>query len=219
MGDTKSNTDATGLKLIRKRQVIRFLCLFLLVYGLLMAPWPGLKAAYLELYKVGAVLVFKSFESIGVVRLDEPTDAKYDMKIVFYDRDQIGPDGKMVHLAFMHHSSRRTGYIFIAFLTALILATPIGWRRRGWALLWGMILLHGFIIFILAAWILRGFNSEAVSLLVLSPFWQRVLLLTVYVFVHNLTFGFVVCVFIWILVSFRREDWVNIVTRTRIHRK
>jgi hypothetical protein len=115
----------------------------------------------------------------------------------------------------MHHSSRRTGYIFIAFLTALIVATPIGWRRRGWALFWGMILIHGFIIFILAAWILRGFNNEVVSLLVLSPFWQRVLLLTVFMFVHNLTFGLIVCVFIWLLVSFRREDWSRILAQKK----
>ena len=215
MGNTKSNTDAMRFKLIQKRQVIRFVCLFLLVYGVLMAPWPGVKVAYLELYKVGAALLFKSFESIGVVRLDEPTDAKYDMRIVFYDRDRIGPDGKMVHVAFMHHSSRRTGYIFIAFLTALIVASPIGWRRRGWALSWGMILVHAFIIFILAAWILRGFNNEAVSLLVLSPFWRRVLLLTVFMFVHNLTFGLIGCVFIWLLASFRREDWSRILAQKK----
>jgi len=184
-----------------------------------MAPWPGLRSVYLEFYKAGAVLVFKSFESIGVVRLDQPTDVEYDMKIVFYDRDQAGPDGKMVPVGFIHHNSRRTGYIYVAFLTGLILATPIPWRRKGWALFWGMILIHGFIIFNLAVWVLHGFNKESLSLLALNPFWQKALLLTVHMFIRNLTFGFIVCVFIWILVSFRRRDWVKIVSKTKIRQK
>jgi hypothetical protein len=133
-----------------------------------------------------------------------------DIKIAFYGRDQAGSDGKIVPVGFICHNSRRSSYIYIAFLAALVLATLIPWRRKGWALLWGMILIHGFIVFNLAMWILYGFNKEPLCLLVLCPFWKRVLLLTLDVFVRNLTFGLVVCVFIWIFILFRREDWSRI---------
>jgi len=39
-------------------------------------------------------------------------------------------------------------------------------------------------------------------MLVLSPFWDRVLVVTVDIFLQNLTFRLIVCVFIWILVTF-----------------
>lgn len=206
MGDPKLNNGATRFKLTQPKQVIRFLCVFVLVYGLLMSPWPSLGGAYSRIYRAGAAFLFESFGSKGVVRFEELSDEEYDTKIVFYSRDQVGSDGKMVPIGFMRHSARRSAYIYVAFLTALILATPIRWSRKGWALLWGMILVHGFIVFNMAIWIIYGFNKEPLSLFMLSPFWKRVLLLAIGVFVRNLTFGLVVCAFIWILVSFCRVD-------------
>ena len=215
MGDAKSNTGTTGFKLIQKKQVIRFFCVFIVIYGLLMVPWPGLGAAYSKLYRAGAAFLFESFGSKGTVRFEKLIADEYDTKIVFYSRDQVGSDGKIVPVGFIHHNSRRDGYVYVAFLTALTLATPIPWRRKGWALFWGMILIHSFIVCKLAIWILYGFNKEPLSLVLLSPFWKQVLLLTIDVFVRNLTFGFIVCVFIWILVSFRREDWTRILARKK----
>jgi len=215
MGDAKSNTDATRFTVIQTKQVIGFFCIFVLVYCLLMFPWPGLRAAYSKLYRTGAAFLFKSFGSKGVIVFEKLNAGEFDTKIVFYSRDQVGSDGKMVPVAFIQHNSRRSGYIYVAFLSALILATPISWRRKGWALLWGMILIHIFIIFNLAVWLLYGFNKEPLSLIVLGPFCQRVLLGAIDVFIRNLTFGLVVCVFIWILVSFRREDWSRILARKK----
>jgi hypothetical protein len=213
MGDAKSNTGTTGFKLIQKKQVIGFFFVFVLIYGLLMVPWLGLGAGYSKFYRAGAAFLFGPFRPEGVVRFEPASDGEYDMKIVFYSQDKMSPDGKMVPIGFINHNSRHAGYIYAAFLTALILATPIPWKCKGWALFWGMILMHGFIVFNLAIWILYGFNKEPLSLVMLSPFWKRVLLLTIDVFVRNLTFGFIVCVFIWILVSFRREDWSKILAR------
>ncbi|PKL51028.1 MAG: hypothetical protein CVV39_00345 [Planctomycetes bacterium HGW-Planctomycetes-1] len=184
--------------------------MFVLIYVLVMIPWPGFGAAYSRFYRAGAAFLFELLGPKGAVRFHLINDGEYDIKIVFYDSGQARPDGKMSPVGFINHNSHREGYIYVAFLTALVLAGPISWRRKGWALLWGMILIHGFIVFKLAIWITYGFNKEPLSLLVLSPFWKRALLLTIYVFVRNLTFGFVVAIFIWILVSFRREDWSKI---------
>jgi len=210
MGDAKSNTDARRIELIKTKHVTGFFCLFVLIYVPLMVPWPGLATAYSRLYRTGAAFLFEPLTPEGVVQFHPLSNAEDDIKIAFYKKVPEGPDGKMTTVGFIRCNSRRSGYMYIAFVTALIIATPIPFRRKGWALLWGMILIHGYIIFRLAIWIIYGFNKEPLSIIVLSPFWQRVLLLTIDVSVRNMTFGFIVCVFIWILVSFRREDWSRI---------
>lgn len=209
MGDAKSNIDTSRIKLIQTKRIIGFFCVSVLIYVPLMVPWPGLATAYSRLYRTGAAFLFESLAPEGTIRFHPLNDVENDIRIIFYNRDQVGPDGNMPAVGFINHNSRRDGYIYIAFLIALVLASPIPWRRKGWALFWGMILIHGFIALKLAIWAIYGFNKEPLSLIVLSPFWQRALLLTIDVFVRNLTFGFIVCVFIWILVSFCREDWLK----------
>ena len=76
-------------------------------------------------------------------------------------------------------------------------------------------LIHAFIILKLAVVVIYGLNREPLSLIVLSLFWKRVLILALTAFILNLTFGLVVTVFIWLLVSFGREDWAKIVVQGR----
>ena len=218
MGDTKSSSDATCAKLIAPKGIIRFCCLFLLVFGMLMAPWPGLGRAYTTFYRAGAAFLFGSFGSTGIVRFDPVSDSNHDMNITLYNRARLDPDGDVVAIR-TRHSSRHAGYMYGAFLTALILATPIGARRKGWALFWGMILIHGLIASKLALRIFYAFNNRPLSMFVLNSFCRRVLSITHQAFAVNVTFGFIACVFIWILVSFRRRDWVSIASRDRTHRK
>ena len=209
MGNTKSSTDAACVKLITPKGIIRFFCLFLLVFGLLMAPWPRLGRAYTRFYSTGAAFLFGSFGSTGIVRFEPLSDGEYDINVTLYNRARASPDGNIVGIQ-TRHNSRLAGYIYVAFLTALILATPIPWRRKGWALFWGIILIHGLVASKLALRILHAFNNKPLSMFALNPFCKRVLSITHQAFAVNVTFGFIVCVFIWILVSFRRRDWAKI---------
>ena len=218
MGNTKSSSDAACVKLITPKGIIRFFCLFLLAFGLLMAPWPRLGRAYTRFYSAGAAFLFGSFGSAGIVRFEPSSDSEHYMNIALYNRARPGPAGGMAAIQ-TRHNSRRAGYMYVAFLAALILATPIRWRRKGWALFWGMILIHGFVAAQLALRIFHAFNNKALSMFVLSPSGNRVLSIAHQAFAVNATFGFVVCVFVWILVSFRRRDWVKIAVRAGTRRK
>ncbi|MGB2863393.1 MAG: hypothetical protein WBC05_08720 [Sedimentisphaerales bacterium] len=218
MGDTKSSSGAACVKLITPKGVIRFFCLFLLAFGLLMAPWPRLGRAYTRFYSAGAAFLFGSFGSTGIVTFEPLHDSEYDLHVTLYNQARTGPDGDRVAIQ-TRHSSRHAGYMYVAFLTALILATPIPARRKGWALFWGMILIHGFVASQLALRIFHAFHKRPLSMFVLSTFSKRVLSISHQAFAVNVTFGFVVCVFIWILVSFRRRDWARIVSERRKHQK
>lgn len=211
MDDTTSNTKTSSSRLIQAKRFIKFICLFAVFYGLLMAPWPGLGKAYSKLYLAGASALFKSFGSKGVVHFNRSDDAEYDINVGLYNRDQVDKNGH-VTIFQASHTSRRDGYMYMTFMTALILASLIPWKRKVWALLLGLILIHGFIALKLAIRLLHAFSIKPLSLFALSPFWKRMLAIAHQQFVVNVNFGFVVSIFIWILVSFRREDWLKILS-------
>ncbi len=218
MGNKKSSGNATCVKLITPKGTIGFLCLFLLAFGLLMAPWPQLGRAYTRFYSAGAAFLFGSFGPTGTVTFEPLSDSEHDMNVTLYHRAYMDPDGDVIAIR-TRHSSRHGGYMYAAFLTALILATPIPARRKGWALFWGMILIHGLVASQLALRLLHAFNNGPFSMFALNPFFRRVLSIAHQAFAVNVTFGFVVCVFIWFLVCFRRRDWARIVSERRKHQK
>lgn len=214
MGNAKSRFDATCVKLITPKGIIRFCYLFLLAFGLLMAPWPRVGKAYTRFYSTGATFLFGSFGPTGIVCFEPLSDSEYDMHVTLYNRARPVPDGGVARIQ-THHNSRHAGYMYVAFLTALIMATPIPWRRKGWALFWGTILIHVLVASKLALRISHAFSNEPLSMLVLNPFYRRVLSITHQAFAINVTFGFIACVFIWILVSFRQRDWPEIVMQRK----
>jgi hypothetical protein len=87
---------------------------------------------------------------------------------------------------------------------ALILATPVSWRQRGWALFWGLLLIHLFILFSLQVAIWEEY--PALSLTDFSPFWKSVVDALNYTLITQLGASFSVPILIWILVAIRREN-------------
>ena len=112
-------------------------------------------------------------------------------------------------VASTRYMSRDAGYGPAVLITALILATPIPWRRRCVALCWGIPLVHGFAALQFALTLLLIGTQSGVSLYVLSPFWHKALAVSVAIS-QNRTTWLVAPIPIWILVSFRRSDWLAI---------
>lgn len=94
-----------------------------------------------------------------------------------------------------------------ALTIALVVATPIPWRRRAWALLGGLILIHLFIVISIAVHIWDA--SPVVSLLTFTPFWQQVADGLDYTLITQYGASFYVPVLIWISVSFRGQDFAS----------
>ena len=216
MGNTKSSCDVAFVKLITPKGIVRFICLFVLFFGLFMIPWPTLGRAYTRVYSASAALLFGSFGSTGIVRFEPSSDCQYELYITLYNQARKGSDGGIARIQTCHNS-RHAGYAYLSFLAALILATPIPFRRKGWALLCGAILIHGLIALQLWLRILHTFAHEPLSMLALSPLCKHVLSVTHKAFAVNVTFGFILCFFIWVLVAFRRGEW-NRIAKPRIQR-
>jgi hypothetical protein len=210
MGAKKSNTETNSFKLIQAKHLLVFFCLFILVYAAMMALWPVWGGIYVRCYRSGSSLIFDSTDSTCFVRFHMSKDSENEIKMSFHHRDRLDKHGRPATLLRISNDIHHGVYIYFAFIVALIAATPIPLKRKGWAMLWGVMLTHVFFVFRQTVLILYIFSSKPLSLLALSPFWKGVLLLHTQILTVNIAPGYIVIVFIWILVSWRREDWDRI---------
>ena len=180
-----------------------FFVRFLVVYVVLMAPWPGLADAWGTLFRAAAQAAFGAFGDGGAVSF-RPLPAVQDRKDTeMLLRNQRFP--RAVGRTPM--SSRNMAYVPTAFLVALVLATPIPWRRRAGALLFGLVLVSGFAALRLALRLLDVFSEgNVLSVFDFSPFWKGILGGAVKVLVAAPAATYIIPTFIWILVTFRRGD-------------
>ena len=145
MGDAKSNIDTRNFKRIKTGLVVRFFCVFVVVYGSLTALWPVFGPSYSKFYRTGASVLFAKFGSNGVVRFLRSDNNLEDINIILINKAQIDPDSKTIAGYQVPHSSRYHGYYCTVLLLALIAATPLPPKRRGLAVLWAMLLILAFI--------------------------------------------------------------------------
>lgn len=183
-----------------------FLIRFVVIFGLLIAPWPGWDLGYSRYFQsVGRMAFNLSGERPRKVLL-EPASGKYpglDTRITL-ENTELADRGDKNCARATEIDSRSIGWVPTALTAALVLATPIPWRRRLTSLAGGLVLVHLFILFSLQSWIWS--NSTGVSLLTLSSFWQTVADDLSYALINQLGASFSVPVIIWILVTFRRQD-------------
>jgi hypothetical protein len=180
---------------------------FVVIFGLLIAPWPGWNGVYGDYFRGLGEVAFSRDEGKRVV-VFAPSEGGavsqgLDTRMTLGNRDLTDGGGKGV-VKRTDLDTRSIGWVPTALTMALILATPIPWRRRGAALAGGLVLVHCFILFSLQAWIWD--NSSDVSLMRLSGFWQEVAGELDYALINQLGASFSVPVVIWILVTFRRQD-------------
>jgi hypothetical protein len=180
---------------------------FALIFGILIVPWSGWNEAYGVYFRGLGQAAFSCDEGNRIVLFapnDGPANSRgLGTRISLANRDQVDSSGKAL-VKSAQLDTRSIGWVPTALTVALIAATPISWRRRAWALAGGLILVHGFILFSLQAWIWN--NSPALFLLTLSDFWKEVVDDLNYTLINQMGASFAVPVLIWILVTFNSQD-------------
>lgn len=192
----------------RRRPVARFLASFAIIYGLFILPWPGWSALYGEYFRAFNRLIFVREGERRILffaPLPGAPQNPLDTQITIANRDHLNAKGEAPAL-FLAVTSRGVGWVPTATLAALILASPVPWRRRAWALLCGMIALHGYIAGFIAVYLWNNTDeSSGVQLVTLLPHWKPI----VFGLCKTMTASgasFVVPVLLWIVLIFRRED-------------
>lgn len=189
----------------RSSVIARFLGMFALVYGALIAPWPSWNDRYGTYFRgfCGCFLAHERSDSIVRFRA-APAGAALDTQIVLVDPRTIDAHGHAKgHILGL--DSRGVGWIPTAFLSALVLSTWIGWKRRLGALGLGLVAIHLYLLLAVRAYIWnRTLPETAVGTFSSAVKWVAAGLEET--MVTQLGPSFVVPAVIWILVTFRKGD-------------
>lgn len=192
------------------KPLFRFFCLFFLLYTLLIFPWPGVQELYTGYFCSFARLLFCEQSGDRILKFDtippEHRKRTLDISITIANRTQLDATGSG-HAVRLDLDSRGIGWIPTALLSALVLATPLPWKRRCRALSLGLLAIHLLIFVALQAciWDISD-DTNGLCLIRLSPFYKTVVSGIDETLVTQLGASFVLPFLIWALVTFRRQD-------------
>ena len=179
-----------------------FVCKFILFYFILAMPWPGLHTAYGHYFRALGRRFFEdtdtrelSFETVGGTERHSN-----NTRIVIVNRSLMHQDGSG---PVRNLDLDEWGFwLESALLLALIGATPISWKRRAWAIFYGLMMIYVFLICFLGLCIWN--ESAEIGLVTLTPFWKSFFNGVKEMGISQLSLA--IPVLIWILVTFRRGD-------------
>ena len=186
---------------------LRFALRLLLVYGLLITPWPGLKSGYGSVFRTCGNGLLQTLGFRGIVEFRPPAEHH-----AAWDIEMHMKNPSTSQRWYVEYSSRGWGYLPTAAIFALIAATPLAWSRRWMALAAGLVLVHLFIALRIAAVVLYGmYYGGAIRLSAVQAKAAEVVL---HGFANSPVTTFIVPVVIWLLVTFRRSDLEAILPRS-----
>jgi hypothetical protein len=189
--------------MITRAQIITFFALLALINALLLIPWPWWTDAYARGFRNAANVLFDSIGSQGRVQFEpgENPAAIEESQVVLRN---LGSGAK----ARMAFSCRLTGWLPTALTAALIMATPLPWRRRIAALVAGLVLVHVFIA--VRVWILliKVFSApDTLAVYSPAPLVRGLVSALADVISISLIGAFLGPLVIWMLVAFLRSAW------------
>lgn len=195
------------------KRISAFFFLSLIIYGVLAMPWLGLQGVYRSGFcKVGN-LVFGSyrFAGIGSAYFQENPNLRGEKDVTIWMVKRRGRrDRGTVNI-----SSALRGYRALVFLVAMVVATPIAWKRRVWALVWGMLLVNVFVGLRVWLKLYDSFsNAGPAHFFTLEESTKNLLHWCMLMLYSAPEMNFIIPAFIWLLVSFRRNDLALLLGQT-----
>lgn len=220
----------------RSNQAWTFCWRLLLLYVLLVGPglWGPMKGAWGNVFRKTATSLFQPIPSMTLATMSalgcvptvnelrpEDISVRFDARkkpdrVVDADmliiRKNVAMAGKLVTVAGrMGVSGWHKCYIPMATIVALVLATPVPWRRRIVALLWGIPLVTLFILFGLTLTFINGISAgDAIALFELSSVAKKSFGVADHIISRAPVTSFLFPVLIWILVMFQHGNWGDV---------
>jgi hypothetical protein len=189
----------------RYKTLLFFVLKAIIIYVLLTAPFSFYDEMYGNFYRSCGKLFFDRFHGNGIARFTEGSEKKIT-RIDIGNITQLDATGQL-KTAWVNTETRGFGYLPTVLMIALVIASPVSWRRKLIALLAGVSLVTLLVMFRL--WLQIMYLCEQFPWLNLYQFGdtQKKIIEYVYqaiVIPINMALYFVIIV--WLLVTFRKED-------------
>ena len=192
--------------MLRSKTLLLFLLKAVIIYGLLSVPFSFYDEIYGKIYRNVAEVFFSKFRENGFVKFREWKEP-VTTHINVGNNAMIRPDGTS-DTAAIDVNTRYLGYLPTILLIALVLASPVPWKRRLPAVAAGLILVTLLIMF--KQWISLLWLCEQHPFLQLTNFsGTGKKLLTFFNTFISVTSSSVLyfVVAIWLMVTFRVGDF------------
>lgn len=188
-------------RMLNKRTLWISLVIFLATYTLLMLPETRANQFYCKaLCQIGNKL-YQNFSHGGYVRFSPQTDKGKNDIALFISRSDWKQGGKLIG-ATTDKASDRIGFLITAFFTALMLATPMSWKRKLFAVPAGLIILTAFVLLKLRIIILHAYTQVPIFDLYQEEVAKQSIGWWYHHMAANATMGYSVALIIWIAFSF-----------------
>lgn len=192
--------------MLNRKILIRFFISVVLLFALFSIPNSFLRKEYSKFYRATATKLFSDFREDGFVRFEKES-GKYDSRIGIGNKKLLDKNNS-TQLLFAPLSSQNIGYFPTILFVSLLLASPISWKRKIPALLLGLFLTTGIIMF--KTWMNILHLVESTPWLKLSTYSDsnKERIEFIYFNFANYTApSLLLVVVIWVMVSFRRSDF------------
>ncbi|MFA7345639.1 MAG: hypothetical protein WC003_15175 [Terrimicrobiaceae bacterium] len=190
--------------MISTRTILRFPGIFAVIFAVLILPWLRLGEGDTPVFRTVGTWCFSRDEGQREVTFlespDKSTRPTY-ARIEIANRSRLKPDGSGL-VRNVDFDARGFGWNPVALLIALVLASPLPWKRRLTALCWGLFWIQ-FVVMIFLAYIIWNESSE-IGLVTMSPFWKNIASAWQHHFIAQ--FSLAAPVVVWLLVTFRAGD-------------
>ncbi len=191
--------------MLRSKTLLLFLLKAALIYGILALPWSFYDEGYGSFYRKVASSMFGKFRESGFVMFDKTKEPAITHVNLGNFKQQL-PNGSFDTKA-VDINTRIHGYLPTVLLIALVLASPVAWKRKLIGLAIGLALTMGLILF--KQWIALLWLCDKTTWLDLTHFEgfsKRLLAFTnTFISTSSFTIPYFV-VGIWLLVTFRLND-------------
>ena len=144
--------------MISNRKIYLSLAIFAAVYTILLIPGSGAGRLYCQGLCYAGNKLFGDFSQGGYVQFTPVYDQGKNDLSLFISRSDWKHAGKLTG-ASAPKASDRIGFLITAFFTALMLATPMHWKRKLIALPAGLLLITAFVMLKLRIIILHAYTQ------------------------------------------------------------
>jgi hypothetical protein len=194
--------------------ILGFVLRFGLAAAAMLALWQFIGSAYVAAFRgFGQRLCAVWSKGARVDFALRAHDDNFDLDLVLYNPNLVRPD-KALAATSTPIASRHIGYTPTVLFIALVVATPVPWRRRILALGLGLPVVHlaiGMDLFTLVC--LKFANAaEELRLPAYSPF-QRALTSAARGLFDHLGFSLTLVLLVWAVTMFRSGDWTVLADR------